>query len=260
MQDTPEAIAFWEQGKDPKIARQIGLEVGESDVCQYIGRILDSYGLKRESEKIKLPTGERVRQYRPKPLDPICQAIYECVETKVLASTGEEEPVLDWEKIIEKSPPVGAESPSPQGLNPVHTCPNNSINSQGNCGQAEGVGSELEQLVEALPFAETAEDFASIVEGSPLEAVEDAITLQDMQPRRQQLQNWFNQQRFADTIKAYGELLAEALDYGVDAIKAILQPWTTEERRGAILEFRQLAPEKMEQLAAIVPGDWLMSD
>jgi hypothetical protein len=256
MQDTPEAIAFWEQGKDPKIARQIGLEVGESDVCQYIGRILDSYGLKRESEKIKLPTGERVRQYRPKPLDPICQAIYECVETKVLASTGEEEPVLDWEKIIEKSPPVGAESPSPQALNPVHTCPNNSINSQEDCGQAEGVGSELEQLVEALPFAETAEDFASIVEGSPLEAVEEAIALQDTQPRRQQLQNWFNQQRVVDTIKAYGQLLAEALDYGVDAIKAILQPWTTEERRGAILEFRQLAPGKMEQLAAIVP-DWV---
>jgi hypothetical protein len=189
-QHTPEAIAFWERGKDPKIARQIGLEVGQNDVCQYIGRVLDSYGLKRESEKIKLPTGERVRQYRPKPLDPICQAIYECVEAKVLVSMAEEEPVLDGEKLIEKSPSVGAESPSPQALDPVHTCPNNSINSQGDYGQAEGVGSELEQLLEALPFVETADDFAAVVEGSPRQAIEDAIALQDSAPRRLQLSQW----------------------------------------------------------------------
>jgi len=50
--------------------------------------------------------------------------------------------------------------------------------------------SELEQLVEALPFAESPEDFASIIEGSPLEAVEDAIVMQDTQPRRQQLRYW----------------------------------------------------------------------
>jgi hypothetical protein len=56
--------------------------------------------------------------------------------------------------------------------------------------QDEGVGSELEQLVEALPFAESLEDFASIVEGSPLEAVEDAIALQPDQPRRRQLREW----------------------------------------------------------------------
>jgi hypothetical protein len=50
--------------------------------------------------------------------------------------------------------------------------------------------SELEQLIEALPFAESIEDFASIIEDSPLEAVEDAIALQDTQPRRLQLQRW----------------------------------------------------------------------
>ena len=56
--------------------------------------------------------------------------------------------------------------------------------------QVEGVASELEQLVEALPFAESVEDFASIIEGSPLETVEDAIALADTQPRRQQLRSW----------------------------------------------------------------------
>jgi hypothetical protein len=84
----------------------------------------------------------------------------------------------------------------------------------------------------------------------------NAIILQDTQPRRKLLQNLLNQQSFVDTIKAYGELLTEAFDYGVEAIKAILQPWSTEERWGAMLEFQQLAPEKMGQLAAIVP-DWV---
>jgi len=50
--------------------------------------------------------------------------------------------------------------------------------------------SELEQLIEALPFAESLEDFASIIEGSPRETVEEAIALADTQPRRQQLRSW----------------------------------------------------------------------
>jgi hypothetical protein len=50
--------------------------------------------------------------------------------------------------------------------------------------------SEVQELLQALPFAESIEDFASIVEGSSLEAVGDAIALQDAQPRRIQLQGW----------------------------------------------------------------------
>jgi hypothetical protein len=56
--------------------------------------------------------------------------------------------------------------------------------------QDEGVGSELEQLVEALPFCESAEDLAAVIEGSPLETVEDAIAFQPDQPRRRQLTEW----------------------------------------------------------------------
>jgi hypothetical protein len=52
--------------------------------------------------------------------------------------------------------------------------------------------SELEQLIESLPFAQSPEDFASVIEGSPLEAVEDAIALSADQPRRIQLQAWLD--------------------------------------------------------------------
>jgi len=50
-------------------------------------------------------------------------------------------PDLTTEKNIQNLAVSEPESLSPQGLNPVHTCPNNSINSQGNCGQIEGVAS-----------------------------------------------------------------------------------------------------------------------
>jgi hypothetical protein len=95
--------------------------------------------------------------------------------------------------------------------------------------------SELEQLVEALPFAESLEDFASIIEGSPLEAVEDAISLQDTQPRRQQLMSWY--QELANDITSEPlqpeltwldsavELLQEALAHGLEAIQTVLSKW-----------------------------------
>jgi hypothetical protein len=51
-------------------------------------------------------------------------------------------------------------------------------------------GTELEQLVEALPFCETADDLACVIEGYAIEAVEDAIAMQDTQPRRLQLTKW----------------------------------------------------------------------
>jgi hypothetical protein len=50
--------------------------------------------------------------------------------------------------------------------------------------------SELEELIDFLPLAQTPEDFASIIEGSPLETVEEAIALSGDQPRRRQLTEW----------------------------------------------------------------------
>lgn len=57
-----------------------------------------------------------------------------------------------------------------------------------------------------------------------------------------------------ETIKVYGELLVEAFDYGVEAIKDLLKPWSSEERWGAILEFEALSPEKMARLMTVEPN------
>jgi hypothetical protein len=70
---------------------------------------------------------------------------------------------------------------------------NSGLESQGDREVLEAAAvqkSELEQLIEALPFAESPEDFASIIEGAQREAIEDAIAFQDTQPRRIQLQGW----------------------------------------------------------------------
>jgi hypothetical protein len=55
--------------------------------------------------------------------------------------------------------------------------------------QDEGVGSELERLVEALPSCESAENLAAVIKGSALETVEDAIFFQP-EPQRSQLTQW----------------------------------------------------------------------
>jgi hypothetical protein len=56
--------------------------------------------------------------------------------------------------------------------------------------QDAAIGKELEQLVEALPFCETVEDLVNVIEGCAIEVVEDAIAMQDTQPRRIRLTEW----------------------------------------------------------------------
>jgi hypothetical protein len=116
-------------------------------------------------------------------------------------------------------------------------------------------------IIETLEFAESPEDFANIIEDSPLQAVQDAIALSGNQPRRQQLTEWLNlpagelepRQNWQETIKVYGELLVEGFSSGLEVIKELLMPWTSEQRWGAMLEFELLAPQKMEELMAIAP-------
>jgi hypothetical protein len=116
--------------------------------------------------------------------------------------------------------------------------------------------SRLERLSESLSSCEVEKDFTLVVgafEALPDE-IEEAIALQDSQPKRKQLVEWHESSRFEQTIKAYGQMLAEAFDHGVEAIKAILKPWSVEERWEAFFELEEVAPEKMNRLVAIAPN------
>jgi hypothetical protein len=97
---------------------------------------------------------------------------------------GEEETVLNWAEIIEKRPSSEAESTTGQELEGVHIPLVHLHSTRGVCGQTE-----LEQLVEALPFVETVDNFVAVVEGSPRQAIEDAIFFQP-EPQRSQLTQW----------------------------------------------------------------------
>jgi hypothetical protein len=57
-----------------------------------------------------------------------------------------------------------------------------------------------------------------------------------------------------ETIKIYGQLLIEGFEYGVETIKQLLKPWSSEERWGAFLEFDHIAPEKMRRLDELAPN------
>jgi hypothetical protein len=52
------------------------------------------------------------------------------------------------------------------------------------------LGSELEQVIECLPFCDSPHELAAVIEDVPLQTVENAIALSGDQPRRQQLQSW----------------------------------------------------------------------
>jgi hypothetical protein len=133
--------------------------------------------------------------------------------------------------------------------------------------------SDVSELKEALPFCESIELFASVVEDYSVEVIESAIALQDNQPRQQQLRTWYESiqqlasgenspqqleaiathppQGWQEKAQIYGQLLIEAIACGVQTVRALLQPWSEPERWAAILKAEELSPEAMERLLHI---------
>jgi hypothetical protein len=196
-QDCAEAKAFWEKGKDSRNARYIGTSVGESNPCEYIGRVLSKLDIKTKSDKIATDSGERVRVYRVD-IDylqnPVRQAIYECVGQRIKDGVKEDALALDWDAVVQNPEGVSPETQFPQGSEAVHLPKNFSI-SQEEGGQVPGErviepeSNPVEELAVAFGFCESPTDFAAVVEGYPTTIVEDAIALQTTS-RRQQLQAW----------------------------------------------------------------------
>jgi hypothetical protein len=85
--------------------------------------------------------------------------------------------------------------------------------------------SPLEQLVEALPYCETAEDFTCVVEDYSLSMVEEAIVFQETQPRRRLLTLWLEQLEEKATLPELkiGSLLARMSGLAQGTVAVILQ-------------------------------------
>jgi hypothetical protein len=126
--ETPEALSFWEKGKTPRIARNIGVS-HEDDPCRYVGKVLQKYGLRTQEKRPQKPDGTRYRQYSIKPLDSLSQAIYECVEQRINSQVNGF--IFDWKKIIKNSTSPEPESLNTTELQRVHMAPDNYIKTRG---------------------------------------------------------------------------------------------------------------------------------
>lgn len=203
--ESPQALSFWQQGKIPRNARKIGVK-HEDDPCTYIGKVLKKFGLKTQELKQKTrPDGTRYREYSIREIDPLSQAVYECLEQRIKNQVSEFN--FDWEKIVKNSGFKTAETLTNQSLQPAHLQPNNYIEARVEvCREEEGKEkpqelastpcvtlSSIEELREAFSYCESSDDFAAVVEGFEPDVVDEAIASSDSQPKRQQLRMWFEQ-------------------------------------------------------------------
>jgi hypothetical protein len=213
--DTPELIQLCKKAKAHNNA--LGWQ-GKLSNIQFLGKLLKSIGLKLKSRKV----GQNIRCYHINQEvvnDPIRVQVLACIERKFTETPAENLTQSDWENAIneahgilpadvpqthiEKS--VQAETPDP---NFVYRNQGSGVSTKLEEKASEieedltssnvaievaemGIGSELEQLIEALPFVDDAETFANVIEGSPLETVEDAIALSATLPLRSKLRGFY---------------------------------------------------------------------
>jgi hypothetical protein len=57
-----------------------------------------------------------------------------------------------------------------------------------------------------------------------------------------------------EKVRAYGELLVEAISFDLETVRVLLQPWSRHERSAAIFKAEELSPEAMEKLRQIEPN------
>jgi hypothetical protein len=214
INDNPELIKLCKRAKAHKTA--LGCQ-GRLSHTQFLGKLLALIGLKLKSRK----AGTSTRCYhidRGVINDPIRAQVLACIERKFTETPAEKLTQIDWENAKNEaygvSPSDAPQAHTEQDSQPQTPDPNFVYRNQGS-GVSENLeekaseiqedlptshvaidislGSEREQLIQALPFAESVEDFVNIIEDSPLEMVQAAIVLSGDQPRRKQLDEWLEE-------------------------------------------------------------------
>lgn len=196
--ESPEAIAFWENGAKPENARKLAMK-HEEKPCKYIGKVLEKFGLETGSKPQRRSDKTRYREYSLKSLNSLSQSIYDCVEQRINTQvTGFN---FDWKKVAKNGGVAEAETYTANQNIVTHRQPDFSIeNEQPVCQiQPEDfhLASPLEGLIESLPFCDSADEFAAVIEGCRSEDVQNAIALQDTLPLRKLLRQWYEALRGA---------------------------------------------------------------
>jgi hypothetical protein len=283
--ETPEAVAFWEKGKIPRIARNIGVS-HEDDPCRYIGKVLQKYSLRTQEKRKQKPDGTRYREYSIKSLDSLSQAVYECVEQRINSQVNDF--IFDWKKIIKNSTFSEPESLATTELQSVHMAPDNLIKIRGDvdvnlevkasgvlqntsvCDESQEVTREpsiTKNLCEAFQSCESFTDFVAVVEGfaATPEQVEDALLYQPAR-RRQLLRQWWEQgaddtasdvplpEKMTVEVLKSTELLRQAIAHGLDTLHAVFSRWTSSQRWEAVSQLEETSAGDMVRLIEVAPN------
>jgi len=259
--ESPEAIAFWQKGKLLRNARNLGVKHDENP-CVYIGKVLKKFQRETSEDGQKTrPDGTRYREYSIKPMDSLSQAVYDCVEQRINSYVSEL--TFDWKKIIKNMGVKTSKTLTEKEPQTAHFGSDILIETRGEVcvtqTHAEPLATPLEQVIEALPFAETIEEFASIIEGSPTEIVEDAIALLGNQPRRRQLEQWHQALKTSERpplahYKADDEVWAYFPQSQDGWLKGKVE-WVRGKTIRVVSGFFGMFIERED---AIAPGDWIM--
>jgi hypothetical protein len=194
--DSHELVELVKQGK--KHSNALGIHPGTQSNIRYLGNLLKIVGWKLKSRK----EGKDKRFYQLDTEileDSVRLQVLSCIETRFT----QPEEKLDWESAINEAYGITAENePQPQseqGIQAETRTPENvyttevspvSKNLDLESQEDRQSYSLTEQLAIALSSCDSPEDFASVIEGYSQEVIEDAIALQDTQPRRSQLRAW----------------------------------------------------------------------
>jgi hypothetical protein len=185
----------------------LGISIKENDTPIRIAQkiLRQCFGLSFQAPVKRGAKGHQQRCYPSVEITPLRQSI---LEAWYLRDSTALEAKLATQKALKSIRTPSADSPAAESLelgvellkpsldSDVEVGTTGNINTipvvptESGAYQDAAIGKELEQLVEALPFCETVEDLVNVIEGCAIEVVEDAIAMQDTQPRRIRLTEW----------------------------------------------------------------------
>ncbi len=215
--ESPEIRGFWTWAEKNQglLRKAYGMKIGK-DPISLLNRLSLKIGLGlKQSRSEKLPNGNKLRFYRidASPLtDPDRHAILAALDLRwKLQQEEKAKREQAWTELVELEKQEAVEPTQAYSVTKERTeaqlpaeaeevIPGEDVAAKISTMTKETTalqnqGSAVGELVEALSFCDSVEVFAAVIEGHSLETVEDAIALQDSQPRRQQLTQWFEQRQ-----------------------------------------------------------------
>jgi hypothetical protein len=286
MEDSPELVEMVNRCKDEKIAAALGRHPGQQTNIRFLGSLLKMLGLKHRGKKVKSEDGD-YRIYsldRDTLSDPDITNALQCLDRRWENYLTKEVEILDWDSVLDSQESAAIDNHTcqqeggysqevkstqtqmQQALEAVPRTPSeyiyineaswnrvDQVESQG-VGEVTQGGSPIEELAERLQYCDAPDILAVAVEGYSQEQIEDAIALQENQPMRRHLSDWYDIVREESQGNSNLKLLSEAMTYGADTLRSVFKRWSLRERWAVLLRAEEIMPELMERLDVIAPN------